>query len=427
MMRGAKEQLPSGRWRIRKKDADGKYQPLGTYDTEDEADAVLERPLPTKCHGMTLAEFGDGFLLRRRKEVRDWANNERYWRLYIERSALAALPLKSIERFHIRDWLSSLGSRSLAAQTQRNALNLVRVALSDACERRLLRTNPAIGVRLSKLAAAETEDKWTIYYPEQQLALLNAVPEVEWHTVAFALGTGVRNTEQWTLKVDEIDLESREALVHGWKTGKVRRIPLFGVALEAAQEAVLRRKRGCVWAFPSPRTNEQRFKSSQPSAWPEWRDRAGIEGRWYDLRHTCATSLLAGWWGRQWSLPEIAQLLGHTSVKTTERYAHRLNETLKSAAAGTGFHGVLNESRNSRASLEIRTPDLRFTNPRTIEGFNGLAVEEFRRRSTASDDQIAANILEATRLLYRRDDRLAKARIRELLRESTELLGMGVA
>jgi len=53
----------------------------------------------------------------------------------------------------------------------------------------------------------------------------------------------------------------------------------------------------------------------------EWLRAAGIERRvrWHDLRHTCASSLVAGWWGRQWSLEEVREMLGHSSVLVTER------------------------------------------------------------------------------------------------------------
>jgi len=126
--------------------------------------------------------------------------------------------------------------------------------------------------------------------------------------------------------------------------------------------------------------------------------------------------------GRKWTLDEVADLLGHASTKTTERYAHRLNEVLKRAAAGTGFHGVLTESANLRASFEIRTRDLRFTNPRTTSGFSGLALADFHERSTARDRRIGELIREAVPLAYRAGDRLAKARVTELLREGAELL-----
>ena len=51
--------------------------------------------------------------------------------------------------------------------------------------------------------------------------------------------------------------------------------------------------------------------------------KAGIKRRvrWYDLRHTCVSSLVAGWWGKPRRLEEVRDLLGHSSVEVTERYA----------------------------------------------------------------------------------------------------------
>jgi hypothetical protein len=62
----------------------------------------------------------------------------------------------------------------------------------------------------------------------------------------------------------------------------------------------------------------------------------GREVRFHDLRHTCASSLIAGWWGRRWSLEEVKGLLGHRSITTTERYAHLAESALNNAARETG-------------------------------------------------------------------------------------------
>ncbi|CAN1553336.1 Integrase, catalytic domain containing protein [Sphingomonadaceae bacterium] len=48
----------------------------------------------------------------------------------------------------------------------------------------------------------------------------------------------------------------------------------------------------------------------------------------YDLRHSFASILINS--GR--SLYEVQHLLGHTQVKTTERYAHLQQDTLMRAA-----------------------------------------------------------------------------------------------
>ncbi len=52
-------------------------------------------------------------------------------------------------------------------------------------------------------------------------------------------------------------------------------------------------------------------------------DRAVSVLGWHDLRHTFASSLVAGWWGRVWGASgEVRDLLGHYSATVTERYAH---------------------------------------------------------------------------------------------------------
>src|SRR5690606_26232308 len=47
------------------------------------------------------------------------------------------------------------------------------------------------------------------------------------------------------------------------------------------------------------------------------------------------SSLVAGWWGRVWRIEEVRDLLGHSSVKVTERYAHLAPSVLQAAAAVT--------------------------------------------------------------------------------------------
>jgi hypothetical protein len=61
--------------------------------------------------------------------------------------------------------------------------------------------------------------------------------------------------------------------------------------------------------------------------------------RWHDLRHTCASSLVAGWWGNVWRLEFVRDLLGHSSVTVTEIYAHLAPDVLQAVARSTDGGG----------------------------------------------------------------------------------------
>ncbi|MEO8179829.1 MAG: tyrosine-type recombinase/integrase [Deltaproteobacteria bacterium] len=54
--------------------------------------------------------------------------------------------------------------------------------------------------------------------------------------------------------------------------------------------------------------------------------------RWHDLRRTCASSLVSGAWGRSWRIEEVKEVLGHTSIQTTQRYAHLASWVVQEAA-----------------------------------------------------------------------------------------------
>ena len=373
-MKGSTETLPSGRVRARKIDPKtGRYRKVGTFDTQAEADHALAQPLPKAGKGSTLADIWPDFEKRRRVTVRDFRTDIQRWALYVETHDIVNVPLRQLTRGMILRWLESLKVRGLELQTRKNALNLLRVVLHSALDDELIAANPARDIRLKRSEEGSTDDKWRVIDPDQQLALLRAVAPEEWPAVAAMLGLGFRNSEQWRLRWEDVDMDQRLVTVRysvkGKKTksGKIRRLPLFGLALEAFRAAEHARKGGCEYVFPAPRTNERRGDSSHPTRWKAWLKAAGIDAafRWYDLRHTCATSLLAGWWGPAWSLEEIRQLLGHSTIKMTERYAHLLNETLRAAGARSDveFHGESGSAAKSGAIFGIRTRDLRFTKP----------------------------------------------------------------
>lgn len=421
------EKLPSGRYRARSSKGS-----LGTFDTPEQAQAALD--------GGTLAALVRPFVVRRRKlGYRDVDNEEARWRLYFESDPIAAIPLNQLSRAHVRAWWMRMLSRGLAPQTLKNARNVGSALCADAVEIGLVDANHFSGLRLPKSAEARPQEGFTVLDPDEQLALLRAVDDEEYHMVAFALHTGMRNSELWRLKFEDLNLEAREVVVRysrkgkATKGGRIRRLPLIGLAVQAAEWAIQNRR--CEYVWPSPRTGQRRYDSSHPSRWSRWIEAAGIDRhvRFYDLRHTCATSLLAGWWGRKWSLDEVRQMLGHSSVKMTERYAHLIDETLH--RAGAESTGLSTAWRNEGAAFRIRTGDLRFTNsqveeslrPLELVGFEGAALRQHIERTSGLHGEVAVHLLDGLSAAYAmgQGEPLAGLRLKRALAAAADALEGG--
>jgi len=303
------------------------------------ADAYTEvRNTSVLREGLTLEQFGKGFLDRReRSGVRGIRTDRNRWKNHITTDELGGTLLSTIGRRDILDWVDR---RKGKHQTRKNVLNLLRVALQEALDRELIASNPARDVRLHVARSMAEDDLEGILNPSEQQRLLAAVPEGSRPMVVFALLTGVRQAEQWWLKPEDVSRSSvtirRSSRGKAPKNGKNRTVFLLEPAQRALELAP--RDRDSDWVWPAIQGG-RRAEGKAPRGWHRWVKAAKLRRRvrWHDLRHTCATSLLAGWWGRKWSLDEVCQMLGHSSVKVTERYARKLAETMRLAVAETLF------------------------------------------------------------------------------------------
>lgn len=145
------------------------------------------------------------------------------------------------------------------------------------------------------------------------------------YVVAMLLLTGARKNEVLQAKWSDFDFERRIWLIEFNKTGKPRYVPLSEGAI-AVLEA-LPRVEGCDYPFANPKTKKPFVQIFW--AWDTARKKAGMPDlRIHDLRHSFASFLVNS--GR--SLYEVQKLLGHTQIKTTQRYAHLAKDTLLDAA-----------------------------------------------------------------------------------------------
>jgi integrase len=368
----------SGKYRVRAR-KDGKMATIASGlargDARETAAAYAQlRQAVDLKEGVTFGQFGDGFLDRRELAgVRAIRTDRAIWKKHVKSSSIGKLPVSSLTTIDVIEWRDGLRG---AHRSRLKLLNLVRVALREAVERGLLLTNPAADVRLHRSGAARaTDDLEGILTPDEQHRLLAAVTPRLRPLVAFALFTGIRQAEQWWLgwedAHDDRVVIRRSTGGKAPKSGKIREIFL----LPGAKEALEAVKRRASFVFAGTRGG-RRQEGKAPSQWAAWLKAAGIKRkvRWHDLRHTCATSLLAGWWGRKWSVDEVCGLLGHSSVSVTERYAKKLAETQRNAIALTpGLIPVRSQAARVSAGADsgIRTPDLCFTKAQGKQQVNG--------------------------------------------------------
>lgn len=151
------------------------------------------------------------------------------------------------------------------------------------------------------------------------------------YIVAFLLLTGARRAEVLNARWSDVDLVQRLWKIPLSKGGKTRYVPLSDGAMKVltqAHEATAHLPTDAI--FPNFRT--QRPYNTVFWSWDKARREAGLaDVRMHDLRHSFASILINQ--GR--SLYEVQLLLGHTQLRTTQRYAHMERDTLLEASNAT--------------------------------------------------------------------------------------------
>lgn len=136
--------------------------------------------------------------------------------------------------------------------------------------------------------------------------------------VLMALTTGMRKGELEKLCWNDIDFDRGLAILHDTKNGTSRHTPIPDVIMDLIKSY---RQIGNALLFPSSTDPNKPFDYTKQ--WIKCLKEANItDFRWHDMRHDTASTLAKD--GK--TLKEIAEILGHKSLASTDRYTHLCTE-----------------------------------------------------------------------------------------------------
>lgn len=272
----------------------------------------------------TLEEFAPVFLKRYAKlenKPSEYDSKESRLRVHLV-PEFGALPLSQITSGRIADYVSELVDEDeIKPKTINNILTVLNVCLQLAKEDGHIAALP----RMPWLEVDYDEHDFKFLDFEPAAALLAAANDPMWgEMILVAVKTGLRLGELRALRPQDVDLKRKvlhvrkgayKSRVGTPKTKSSKReVPLTDSALKALR-CRLRLKHSLIFC-----NEDGSMLTKEQCKWPLWRacDRAGIERKgWHVLRHTFASHLAMK--GR--TLKEIQELMGHTTIKMTLRYA----------------------------------------------------------------------------------------------------------
>jgi len=314
-----------------------------------------------------------------RKAPRSQADERSIWEKIIlprlGKLKLGTIDHTAIDSLH-RDITTIRGTPVRANRTVETLRKAFNLAIRwNWCER-----NPASGVRKNP------EDKRSRYLNKIEIAALvqalnNHTEPMSVNAIKLLMLTGARRSEVLGATWAMFDFDNgvwTKPSAHT-KQRRLHRVPLSGPALrlltemkdEAARKA--RKDRDSISAYVFPGENGKPLTDIKRS-WASVCVKAGLieqvpkkarngkpvkdkDGkpvmiaqpsvRMHDLRHSFASILVSA--GA--SLPLIGQMLGHTQVQTTQRYAHLFDDPLRKAAETVGE--VVDAGRPALAKPEL--------------------------------------------------------------------------
>ena len=321
------------RWYLDYRDAQGKrVQKVAVLTTtREEAILALREEVRKVFNGlygvkdeqpeMGFREFVDMF-------IQDYSKtNKRSWkddkcRLSRLADFFGDVLLQSISPLDIEKFKAAGIGQGLSKSTVNRYLAILKRMYNVAITWGKAKDNPMKQVKLYP----ETDNlKERILSSEEEVRLLANSPEHLIPVLIVALNTGMRLGEILGLTWEQVDFQAKEIKVLRTKSGRPRIVDINSRLFETL--AGLRERDGSgQYVFLNPKTGKP-YTKLRKSFKQACRKAKIRDLRFHDLRHTFASRLVE----RGADIIRVKELLGHSTVRITERYLHSNREERKRA------------------------------------------------------------------------------------------------
>ena len=235
-----------------------------------------------------------------------------YYVIDIFSEVIKGLSLDEIKPRHIEDYIAKRKD-VVKHSTINRELNTIRKIFSLAVQNELIEKSPA--KKLKNLRVYSNPNRFLTKIEERRL--LKACTPIMKAIVKVAIYTGLRKNEILSLKWIDVNLKDKYLIARETKNSKAREIPICGPLMEVFQD--LPRLGDYIFINPQTGTRYQdvycNFKRAVKKS-----HIAHIT--FHQLRHTTASRLNE----LGIDIVTIQEILGHASIKTTQRYTHNRNE-----------------------------------------------------------------------------------------------------
>jgi len=322
-------------WCYDYRDASGKRQRKVAGTTKKQAERILAELETRKYYEkenipvldkIAVEELWERFISMKKKRVRPrtmetWKPRLNFWKeVHLQKSKNFSL----LSRLSIDKILDDL-SKEYAAKTVNDYMDVLQQIYGYACDLNVIQENPVKNIKRLK----ESSKKPPRFFSQEEVnKILEHSNDFYKSLFQFFLYTGMRRDEVRFLEWSEIDLKNKIIRLGNkenftTKSGKNRNIPMHSIVKKILEK----RPQNTTLVFESPEGGEF-GRGTWRTVLLQAAKRAGVENiTLHTFRHTFASWLVM----EAVDIPTVAQLLGHSDIKTTMKYAHLAPEHVKRA------------------------------------------------------------------------------------------------